>query len=736
MNFFFGSNGSGKTTISRAFAGDESLDIAHDWNDSVPMAITVYNRDFVDQVLRESSRIPGVFVLGESSVDAEARLEAIEKDGGERQRAHDKLDQAKHSLTDATTKQDIANDDLKSAAWTKYKAMIAEHGALTSAFTGRGGIGNDSKKLLKELLSMDEPSDDITPPTIDELLADAEAIFADDATARYELSQVPLFTAEVHDGHALLGEKVVGSSEVSLSELVERLGNSDWVSEGRGYLRDANGLCPFCQQEAPKDLAVQLATMFDDHYAAQIEKRDAFASAFREWADNVTKAENVYGEDAKAQLDPVRYRDARAALKVKITRNLAEIDKKERTPSEKVTFYAIDEQVDALNSVIDEANTKIRDHNRLVQSRRGERPKLVTRCWRYLSEVLLKDELAKYRRKAPGLQTGVDVTQGRADRAAKELQRLDQEVRDLQRSVESSKPVIHQINHLLRRSGFTSFEIVESKELQDGYMLSRDGVALHERSLSEGERTFIAFLYYFYRLDGREPAEGAGRTIAVIDDPISSLDSDVLFIVGALVRNLINRALSGQDRISQVILLTHNVYFHKEITHLRHGDSEAGRGYYVIRKHLSAPSDIEPHSKNPITTEYQRLWGEVRRAVDGEQTSIVGLENILRRILESYFRIMGNGIWEEELVPLLTASERPVLRSLFTWVNEGSHSVFEDVHYSPGPASLQTYLDVFRRVFREARHEAHYNMMLYGKQSLNMSAEEANTENSESSDTN
>jgi hypothetical protein len=69
---------------------------------------------------------------------------------------------------------------------------------------------------------------------------------------------------------------------------------------------------------------------------------------------------------------------------------------------------------------------------------------------------------------------------------------------------------------------------------------------------------------------------------------------------------------------------------------------------------------------------------------------------------------MGNGVSGEELAPLLLSSERPVLRSLFNWVNEGSHAVFEDVHYSPGLISKQAYLGVFWRVFEDAGQEAHY----------------------------
>src|SRR5699024_3291229 len=95
---------------------------------------------------------------------------------------------------------------------------------------------------------------------------------------------------------------------------------------------------------------------------------------------------------------------------------------------------------------------------------------------------------------------------------------MDREVAQLQKSVESTQPVINEINALLSRAGFTSFEIVNSPELDDGYMLARDGVELHEHSLSEGERTFIAFLYYYHSLKARQDSQSPNRILAVIDD--------------------------------------------------------------------------------------------------------------------------------------------------------------------------------------------------------------------------
>ncbi|MDP3952988.1 AAA family ATPase [Microbacterium sp.] len=717
VNFFFGSNGSGKTTISRALAGNESLETDFTWHDSSPMTIRVYNRDFVDRTLRESSRIPGVFVIGDKSVEAEERLAAIERDGGERAQAEADMGRARNSLTQMEQADADAKTAFLESAWSAYKAFIDENPALSPAFSGTGGVGRSKQALVDRLLAHVTPEK--PAPSLESLTTNADAVFDTSATAYPELPAIPSFDAASFDGYSLLPERVVGSDAVTLSELVGQWGNSDWVATGRQYLQYSGGHCPFCQQQAPANLLTELSSMFDDHYASQRDAVEQFRVAFSAWSAGALSASDGYDSSSRSFLDGVAYQAALLELEKAVSTNSATLDRKMQNLSEPVEYLTLDATLAAITDVIDDANQTIRDHNALIANRRTERPKLTARCWRYLAEVLLGTPLANLKEKQASRNRGIQNLKDQIKDAETRITELDDEVRDLHRSVESTRPVIDQINAILERSGFTSFKIVESPSLEDGYMLSRGDGELQEHSLSEGERTFIAFLYYFHLLAGRaSESDESYRILAVIDDPISSLDSDVLFVVGALVRHLIGRAVSGEDRIEQVLVLTHNVYFHKEISHLQNGESPSGRVHFLIRKRPSSPSTLTSSRKNPVTTEYRRLWDEVKRAIDGEQMNVIGLENILRRILEGYFRVMGGGIWDDEITPLLTESERLVFRALFRWVNEGSHSILEDVYYSPSPISQDLYLQVFQRIFEVTKHDAHYRMMLYGKRSI------------------
>lgn len=717
VNFFFGPNGSGKTTISRALHGSHEATTDLHWDDSAPLAIKVYNRDFVSRVLRESNRIPGVFVIGDKSADAEARLGEIEGDAGERSQAVDSLGRARASLRQARTADSDAKTTFLDTAWNAYKAFTEENSSLTPAFTGVGGIGKSKQSLADRLLAR-EPSNKPTPHLAD-LTANADAVFSASAATTDEIIRLPQFNLDDHPGNLLMGERVVGSSTVTLSELIDQLGNSDWVAAGQTFLHRSDGRCPFCQQAAPANLVADLATLFDEHYEAQCAKIEAFNADFDEWSKRLSFIADSPTIAASNFLDQASFQAARRDLQEVIANNAAVIARKIATPSDVLELLSVQVALDAVNSVIAAANEAIRAHNALVANRRTEKPLLQESCWIYLSEVLLVDVISAYQDKQGSRSAAIKKLEARVSEAEERIKALDDEVRLLQRSVESTRPVIDQMNGILQRSGFSSFTIVESTSLPNGYMLSRGDGEVQEQSLSEGERTFIAFLYYFHLLDGRTDGDShSPRILAVIDDPISSLDSDVLFVVSVLVRQLISRAVSGVDRIEQVIVLTHNVYFHKEIAHVRQGDSGGSRTFFLIRKRPSTPSVVESSRSNPVETEYGRLWAEVRRAIDGEAINIIGLENILRRILESYFRIMGGGIWDDEITPLLSTEEQHVFRALFRWVNDGSHSVVEDVYYSQSPIGQDVYLRVFERVFDVTGHSAHYRMMLYGKKSL------------------
>ena len=101
--------------------------------------------------------------------------------------------------------------------------------------------------------------------------------------------------------------------------------------------------------------------------------------------------------------------------------------------------------------------------------------------------------------------------------------------------------------------------IFEATETGDaGYYIKRSSSAEFAKSLSEGEKTAIALICFLSKL--KEENFDLNSGIVVIDDPISSLDSNSVFQAFGSMKTEIKQA-------KQVFILTHNFDFFKHIKH-------------------------------------------------------------------------------------------------------------------------------------------------------------------------
>jgi wobble nucleotide-excising tRNase len=183
----------------------------------------------------------------------------------------------------------------------------------------------------------------------------------------------------------------------------------------------------------------------------------------------------------------------------------------------------------------------------------------------------------------------------------------------------------------------------------------------------------------------------------------------VLFIVSSLIRQTVEEARSLNRTIKQVFVLTHNVYFFKEIVFDtgRSGDAVMKHEtFWTIRK-VNDVSSVKRHTSNPIKTSYDLLWAPLRQPDLADQS----LQNNMRRILEHYFRILGGASFDD-ILSKFDGEEKLICRSLLSWVNDGSHSVPDDLFHTLDESAMQRYIAVFQAVFKKMGHANHYNMMV------------------------
>lgn len=704
INYIFGANGTGKTSIGRVIAQVQANEHCHlVWQGGIKLDCMVYNRDFVERNFNQDGPLQGVFTLGENQIEAEQKINELKpliaKAVGDISSLNVQLDGSDGQLG---KRQEL--DELEPALREKtWKQKQLHDTYFQTAFSGvRNNAENFKAKVLAEQLSNTAEF-----LTLEELKEKAKTIFSsgiERATPLESLSAVELAAIE---GNPLLQKIIVGNQDVDIAALINRLGNSDWVKQGRHYHKQSPEMCPFCQQPTDDHFAHSLAAFFSEAYDNDIQSLKDLQANYLRVSDQLTVSIRRNVEINNPFLNAELFNAEAQTLVERLKLNQSKIVSKLNEPSRKIELESIQQLIAPLQALVVAANEATTSHNQTVANIATEKQILTSQVWRYVLHELT-DDLQQYQQAKVRLTRTIQgMGQSLRDKKV-QLDVLQNQVKELERQTTSIQPTISAINDLLQKFGFHSFSIGEADEGRHYRILRANGEDA-SRSLSEGEKTFITFLYFYYLIKGAQSPSGiTTNRIVVFDDPISSLDSDILYIVSSLIKGVMEEARSQSSQIKQVFVLTHNVYFHKEISFnkSRSVDGALNEESFWLVKKLQHSSVVERCETNPIRSAYELLWEDVK----SENISSVSLQNTLRRILENYFTMWG-GMGKDEVCALFDGRDKLICQSLFSWVNDGSHSIHDDLYINQGEQTNETYLRVFRDVFKEAGQIGHYNMM-------------------------
>lgn len=703
VNYIFGTNGSGKTTISRVITDPKAYPPSSlTWANAREIERLVYNADFVE---RNFSSIRGIFTLGEKSGDA---LEQIRGATEKRTKLEDEISNLDANLkgTDGNGGKQrelrMLRDGLEDACWTikqKYGQKFVD------AFKGY----LDAKRKFCDKLLLERSANKGTLITLDVLERRAATVYQKGIERKLPLS-VPSFTSLIGlENSTILAKKIVGKSDVNIAALIQRLGNSDWVKKGRDYFGESQPRCPFCQQDAPHDLTKELEEYFDEAYLADIAAIDHLQQAYQTYSQAVLAKVDQIAQSKSEFLDGVLFEAECDRLRERVALNIRQLEAKRKEPSSVVTIEGLEPVTSAITSQLIATNNAVALHNTTVDNLTAEKTKLSADIWRFAIEEL-KVFLETYDTNKLTLDKAIEGLMNRLRDKNTGVGELKGEISALERSVTSAQPTVDEINGILASFGFTNFKLATAGSRNEQYKIERPDGSDAAKTLSDGERGFLTFLYFYHLIKGSLSESGTTTDrVIVFDDPVSSLDSDVLFIVSTLIKGVIDQAKTGKGQIKQVFVLTHNIYFHKEVSFNKDRDPKKCRKdetFWIVRKQ-DGVSKITSYEYNPIKTSYELLWADVR----DPGRSKVTIQNTLRRIIENYFIILGNQN-KDAIIAKFTGRDKQVCATLFSWMNDGSHGIQDDLSIVVDDAQIEMYLDVFKRVFRENGHEGHYLMMM------------------------
>ncbi len=715
INFIYGANGSGKTTTSSFLKNlaengieDKFANSKIAWCNNESLKIEVYNKQFKEEQFR-NSQVKGIFTLGKKTNE---NLEKIESKKESISKENEKKIKNKESLKKITQEKEKEEKDFTDSCWEKlYKKFEEDFKETLEGFKRKEKF---KEKILKEFENDKYNQSEIVG--LEKLKEKIEIVFGENQT-ELVLLECDLTDFDSIENHSIWEQKIVGSGGVAIADLIKKLSNEDWVAQGREYVKD-NSICPFCQKETiTEEFKKQLESYFDTSYQESTDTikkmKEDYTNKTAEALERLNEIIKTEQNNSQTKLDTENLKIIIETLRSKINGNQQKMLDKSKEMSRSFKLDSNKNEIDAIKDLIKKANEQIANYNEMIKDIEKQKKSCKEQTWKFLINEF-KSDTQEYNKKYCGLEKGINNLEKEISENQEKIKKLENEIKELEKNMVSIKPIVNEINTLLKGYGFTNFGLACTGD-EKFYRIQREDGQLVGETLSEGEVTFITFLYYYHLTKGSlKESDISKNKVLVIDDPISSLDSNILFMVSVLVKELMKETMKEtmeeKTNIKQVIILTHNTYFYKEITY----DLKRYQGKYsfwIINKDNNI-SKIKSYKENPIKNSYELLWQEVKQAKENN-ASWVSLQNVMRRIIEYYFRILGGFKHNDSLNECFeNIEEKRVCNSFISWFNDGSHGISDDLFVQSQDTSIETYLKVFEKIFKETGHEAHYRMMM------------------------
>ncbi len=630
FNLIYGWNKSGKTTLSRIFSScekksiefvqypkDGEFEIVTETGSSVKhsgckdctLQVKVFNKDFVDDNVSFDPTNPSnpIVYVSEEDIESSKRLKELK----------DKIP----TLGDALQLARKEKTKCESAE-TKFRVSTAQ-----IVKTTVGSMQNkdkyyayDKASVKKKIESvgvdnfkkLDEVTFDTNKNLINSEAADKQTLFS-----KYSLSFshdgkiISSFSGVYEEVASVLSKKIV-------AETIERLKNdpdlNSWVQRGFDLhkTKEEKDKCLFCQNNLGEGFLESLAKHFSDDYGnlqkeivALIPKIDVLKKNILSEANEKLYPDLQTGyteEIKKLNITIKKINDWIDVVNIKLQEKsdnpMLTIDSPEE-PEEFATSY--NQSIKILNGIITKHNTQSDNHTKEVGTAKE-----------VLESHLIANAIDDLGYKKT-LEDFVSSIKSESD-TQKLFDDNNSEISVLEKKTSNIGGALRAINeHLEDFFGRKEIEL-ELDNTKKGYVIKRDGDIA--TNLSEGERNAIAFSYFIVKTS--EKGSKISDTIIVVDDPISSFDSNFIYHSFSLIKNHFKDA-------KQLFISTHNFEFFNLIKDwLEQKNSKVE----------SSNKKLKDGDKKPLPAEFFMIENVIKS--DKRCAAIKPLEETLRRFRSEY----------------------------------------------------------------------------------------------------
>lgn len=768
-NLFYGMNGTGKSTISRLFyileeyQKNPNFNINDDkyneiqnaqltYNDSIidwnnldgfyqdnHVSVRVFNQDYIRRTMNTqvNTECEAIFVLGQENqilIDELATLQNEKQD----------------FETQKQTKIESKNKDIEP------KFDLSNHAS--NIRTTLNKLTNPTELIRSSDLRSDHLKSHLEQRKCN-ILTDQQkdsyikVIKNNNAYTKLNAPKIEM------DINSLIHDTIIILKQTVESQTIERLEQNQqlkkWVREGYSqFSKDDTGTlmdtCPFCEQQVTQNFWNTLSNAFTDQQAEFTKQIQALINKISEKKTalsnlQIIDSSHVYPTITNTVDTIQNFQTAISNISSILYELLVKLKEKKDLLNVSIE---IDIQYDTVNKqLINEYTSMIASHNEEIKNS--------IENFNNAKDHLLNHEIAtlqsiydtyiidksKYDTKVSNINQEINTIDSN-------IQTKNTEITNKQQEIKRQNTNIEQINNALHKyMGHKSVKfIVAGTENNITFKLVRldenDNIIANNEPvfLSEGETTLAAFTYFIHQLESRDldiQEEQKSNYIIVIDDPITSMDSNFVFFITQNIKKIIdndcNTIQNKLYNINQVIFLTHHYMFFREIWSIFYTSfsNQASKyknnfSYFLLQRNntnLSIGKIPELYTKHQ--SEYFYLFQQIYRISNSRDTHNddytikYHAPNISRKLLE-HFTLFKYGIKEianlkdkinSENIDQRNPQERIEWDSIYRYVNEFSHNLviheerdFTHLNHTESP---QLIMNLIKHLDKE-----HYDAMV------------------------
>jgi wobble nucleotide-excising tRNase len=712
FNLIYGWNGTGKTAISRILRfiekkakinivfeieSDDAIIKSSELSDSpsIPL-IRVFNKDFVEEnVFQTNGSVNPIYYLGEESIAKQKELQGL-----------------KEQKSGLLKQQEDFHSNYQIRE-TEFNSFLTDGGVsiknLLSAPDEYIYIRYDKRKFenkCEELSKLNNYAEK-------KLSSSTEAILIrnKDADSKEKLEPANLSIIDVKETKekaSTLISKTVAATVIT--RLKEDSSLNEWARIGYDIHKgkDTN-TCQFCGQKLPAGFFESFESHFNDEYMSLIAEMDSLISTLSCSVAQVTKLTLPSKSLLYDELSDV-YDESRIELGTDLEMYRTFLEKVVSELKRKKVNPFIVEDVKIEVPVLDLAeklaivNGHISQHNKRTDNYDEER----NEAKKKLEESFVANKLEEYIKK----KSEVTDLSSKIGTLQSQITAITSKIRALETEISRHQKPAEEMNKDIER--YLGHNEIQFCIKENGYCITRNADVAE--ALSEGEKTAIGFTYFLKTL--RDKDFDLRKGIVVIDDPVSSLDSNAIFQAFGFMKENTKEA-------QQVFIFTHNFTFFRQVKNWFEFINKRKKEARFFMLRCSSINSVRTSLLQNLDklleeyeSEYHYLFSQVYEYSMKRNEDLQGcyhLPNMARRLLEAFlaFRIPKQTRSLYGKLEALDFSETKKTR-IRRFVDSHSHSD----HIEDGPehdiSILSETADVLKDILDliKAEDEKHYNQMV------------------------